>query len=114
MDDAGVPSAGVDRDVLFFLDYRDPSLVLVGYPVADAGAQDSAPDDGYIPRLQSSFAPSSPLDLFPIFALCKKSLENHYQNKTRFCVAGTTNGENHPVFVCTVEINRKEIRLNVC
>ena len=98
MDDSRVPSARMDGDVLFFLYYRDSSLVLVSDPVADAGAKDSAPDYGYIPRLQYSFLPVLVLELFPIFILCKKSPENHYQNwKTVFCVARMMNSENHIV-----------------
>jgi hypothetical protein len=38
VDDARVPPARVDRNVLFLFDYRNSSLVPVGDPVADAGA----------------------------------------------------------------------------
>src|SRR5216684_8592026 len=54
VDDAGVPSRGVYRYVLFLLYDRDSSFVLVSYPVGDGGSEDSAAYDYDIPRFHAS------------------------------------------------------------
>src|SRR5207249_2765833 len=51
MDDARVPPRRVHGDVDLLLEDRDATLVLLGEPVGDRGPEDSAADDGHVPRL---------------------------------------------------------------